>query len=303
MDYFHVTGSGCGQIARADAGQFQAWLQPGAPVCLLAHGSLVSWESLLRDAGPIYRWLRNAAPDRPLQIVFFDWPSDTPIVCPSIDFIQLGLRARFNGFYLAHLVSRIPPESPVSYFGHSHGAAVVASTLHLQAGGAIAGQCLGFSDVPTRPCRAVFVAAAIERDWLGPGETFERALWRADCLLNVYNSRDFALCFYRWRYPFSDPALGRASLGRSELRELGPLAGKIAEVNVSSMLGCGHMWENYYPWPQIASAIAPWIYFIGVNPCCPYADSPAGQPPYVAPPPAPQYQPSSAQRHEQAPSR
>ena len=271
LDYFHVTGDGCGQIARGDVAQFRSWMQPGVPVCLIAHGSLVTWESLMRDAGPIYRWLRNAAPDRPIQIVFFTWPSDVPIICPSVDFIHLGLRAKFNGFYLAQVVAQIPPESPVSYFGHSHGAALVASTLHLQAGGAIRGQYLGFTDVPTRPCRVVFVAAAVERDWLGPGETFERALWRADCLLNVYNSSDFALCFYAWRYPFSDAALGHKSFGRSDLRELGPLAGKVAEVDVSRMLGCGHMWENYYPWPQIASAIAPWVYFIGVDPCCPYA--------------------------------
>ena len=294
-----MTGSGCGQLAQGDAGQFRAWLQPGVPVCLIAHGSLVTWESLMRDAGPIYRWLRNAAPDRPIQIVFFTWPSDTPILCPSVDFIRLGLRAQFNAFYLAQVVAQIPPESPVSYFGHSHGAALVAATLHLQAGGSIRGQCLGFADVPTRPCRVVFVAAAIERDWMGPGETFARTLWRADCLLNVYNSTDFALCFYPWRYPFSDAALGRKSFGGSDLRELGPLAGKIAEVDVSCMLGCGHMWENYYPWPQIASGIAPWIYFIGVNPCFPYADSPAGQPPYVAPAAASEFQPSAAQRSGQ----
>ena len=264
FDYFYVGGSG--QLVRSDAGGFAQWLQPGVPVCLVVHGSLVSWESLLRDAGPIFLWLRNAAPERPLQVVFYDWPSDTPIVCPSIDFIRLGRRARYNGFYLSRLITQIPPQSPISFFGHSHGASVVASAMHLLAGGSIRGERLWFGDTAGRRYRAIFAAAAIEQDWLNPNETFARALCPPEALLNVYNSTDLALCLYPWRYPFSDPALGRAGFARESLRRIGPPAAKVAEMNVSHLLVHGHMWENYYAWPQIASAMVPWVYFADANP-------------------------------------
>lgn len=276
FDYFQVNA--CGQLLPGDAAGFSRWLQPGVPVLIVVHGSLVSWDSLIRDSGPLYRWIRNAAPDRPLQVVFFSWPSNTPIICPAIDFIRLGQRAQYNGFYLSRLVTQIPPESPISFFGHSHGASVTASALHLFAGGQVDGQRLWFGDAPNRPLRAVFAAAAIEQDWLNPGQTFDRALWKADALLNVYNSTDIALCFYPWRYPFSDPALGSASFGRNDLQALGPLVRKVADMDVSQLLIYGHTWENYYEWPQIAAAMVPWVYLVGADPRVPDA------PPLEAPP-------------------
>ena len=116
--------------------EFFGSLQPGVPICFFIHGSYTSWEQSLLEAEGTFRWLRAASPDRPLHMVFYSWPSNTHVtyVLPQIDLAVLGRRSTYNSLYLGRLISQIPADHPVSLVGHSHGARMAASTLHLLAG-------------------------------------------------------------------------------------------------------------------------------------------------------------------------
>ena len=101
-------------------------------MCIVVHGSFTNWKGLCDDCGPVFRWIRSAAPSRPLTVVFFTWPSSGPITYePHLDVAILGMRASFNSVYLGDLVARIPPGHPICIIGHSHGARMTAAALHL----------------------------------------------------------------------------------------------------------------------------------------------------------------------------
>ena len=260
LTYMHVGADGCLRCSTEDV--FRTSLIPGVPVCFVIHGSLVRWKDMLIEAPRVYRWLRGAAPHRPLQVVFFTWPSDrclSPL--PQIDVLVLGRMAEYNGFYLAKAVSQVPPSCPVSIFGHSHGARIASSALHLFGGGEILGRTLIGACGAGHRVRAVYAAAAIDHNWLNPGDRYDAALGQMEALLNVRNDDDLALCFYPLQRCFAAPALGEEGFTRRDIEAVGWQAPKLSTLDVTELLGTGHTWVHYYTQPQIAAAIVPWVYF------------------------------------------
>ncbi|NOX56045.1 MAG: alpha/beta hydrolase [Planctomycetes bacterium] len=259
FEYFRVGPDG--RWVRASREEFLASLVPNVPVCIVAHGSFVPFASVVADSRWTYAWIRAAAPEYPLHVVFYTWPSEAPITgIPQIDVAILGRRGGFNGFYLAQLINLIPPDHPVSLLGHSHGTRVIASALHLLSGGQVQGHTLDCSS-PRRPLRAVFAAAAIDHNWLNPGERYDRALWGVEYLVNLQNHLDVVLGLYPLRKPFSRRALARSGFTTRDRHRLGWLAGKIAEFDVTNLVGLGHQWPNYNRHPYIAWIISPYLYY------------------------------------------
>ena len=260
FQYWHMGADG--RIRRFSVDAFRKWLQPAVPVCIVVHGSYTSTATLIDESGEMYRWIRSAAPERPLQVVFFSWPSGPPtLVLFQLDIGILGRRASLNGFYLADFVCKLPPDSPVSFFGHSHGARTVAATLHLLAGGEVLKRRLRRCPDQKQPMRAVLSAAAIDRHWLNPGGRFGRALFCVDRLVYLRNREDPALAAYPARRPFSNRALGEAGLDGVAWQMLGQQAQKVSEIDVTALIGPGHYWNYYFERPQIARAIVPVLYF------------------------------------------
>jgi hypothetical protein len=274
LDFYHVGGgSGAQLLNRAS---FAASLTPGVPVCIVVHGSFTNWKGLCDDCAPVLRWIRSASCGRPLHVLFYTWPSQGGITYePHVDVAILGARASFNSIYLAELVARIPPGHPVCLVGHSHGARMVAAALHVLGGGEVDDVRLTWPAPPDLRIRGVLVAGALDHHWLDPGQRFEMALCRTECLLVLRNDHDIVLTFYPLRKPFSKRALGERGLSYRDLRKLGPLSSKVAVLDVTRLVQSGHVWQHYYICPQIAAAIAPYIY---------YDD---GQQPTVLMPPAP----------------
>jgi hypothetical protein len=230
-----------------------------------------------KDSHCTFQWLRAAAPDKPLHVVFLTWPSERFItLLPSLDVSMLGRRSEFNGFYLAQLIGHIPPEHPVSLLGHSHGARTTLSTLHLLGGGRVQGKCVGrCSRYQGHRLRAVLAAAAVDHHWLNPGERYDRAVCRSEAIVTLRNKRDRALWFYPLHKPFGRSALSHSGLHRSDRMRLGSCNSKMVEFDVAPLVGNGHMWPHYYCRPEIASALVPYLYF-------------SDDPPRVStPPPAP----------------
>lgn len=260
FDHFLVDNGRCYRQSGPDA--FRRWLIPGAPIAIVVHGSFTGFRSLLTEGIELSRWLHAAAPQRPLNIVIYTWPSDEyPTKFFPIDINILGRESAFNGIYLAQFFAAIPRGSRVCLVGHSHGARTVAAFLHLQSGGAVQ----GFRLCHPQPCswrfRALFLAAAIDHDWLDPGERYGLALCSAEALLNLRNRCDLPLVFYPLHRPFAGRALARAGFTRRDRYRLGSWNAKIAELDVTRSLGTHHLWVHYFRRLELAPCIAPWVHF------------------------------------------
>ena len=100
----------CTGFRRTHIGELTQAMQPGVPVCIFCHGSFVSWDDMLKESCETWRWLHKARPNQQIQMIYFSWPSDRPVISPIIqlDVNRLGRRAGRNGFYMASLTQQIP---------------------------------------------------------------------------------------------------------------------------------------------------------------------------------------------------
>lgn len=273
LDYFEhrPDGSLCRTNAAAMASQFL----PGVPVCVFIHGSFVSWEDNQQESHQTYLWIRRACPNRPLHVVFFTWPSDRmTALLVGCEVLYRGVQAEYNAFHVTRMLSQISDCQPVCLVGHSYGARIAMGALHLAAGGDIEGHrttaCVG-----RKRMRAVLAAAALDHQWLNDCQRYERALCRAECVLNLRNRHDLALKTYNILRPFARRALGASGVTWWD-RNLQTCTATIQDYDVSSLIGCGHYWPNYFGCPAIASAISSWVYFPDCNPG--YGTYPASPP-------------------------
>jgi|GEM_PF-1237759 len=257
-------------VPQHDPAAFQRWLIPGAPICVVVHGSFTSFRGLLGESCELYRWLHAPAPGRPLNIVIFSWPSDDyPTGLFPIDIAVLGRRSGYHGVYLARFLNTLPVGSRVCLVGHSHGVRTIAAALHLESGGTVQGNRLcrahprdfGKSLGCARRYRAVFLAAAIDHHWLDPRERYGRALYGTEALLNLRNRGDFPLSFYPLRKPFGHRALAKAGFTNRDRRRLGSWNAKVRELDVTPLIGAQHMWHYYFKQTGISTAIAPYVHF------------------------------------------
>ena len=259
----------CGNAQAASETAFRNWIRPGQPICIYVHGSFVPADTVVSDSVSTFRWLRQAAPERSAQLICFTWQSDgvftlDPAVAissavPGVDVAILGKRAEVNGIRLARLILSLPEESPVCIIGHSHGGRILASALHLLGGGVSCGIQLCHAPCQRR-VRAIFAAAAIDHNWLNPGERFGRAMCGADCVLNIKSRKDWALAVYPLRKLFSPRALGQSGFTAKDTARLGSAACRIAEVDVTDAIGTGHIWPRYTERPDFAQMLLPWLY-------------------------------------------
>jgi hypothetical protein len=258
-----------GRATSSSEADFHGWLKPGVPVCIMVHGSFVTSDTVAEDSKNTFRWLRKAASHLPLQVVFLTWPSEglltlnpaiaTSSAIPGLDVAILGRRAEFNGIRLVKLIQSIPPESPICLIGHSHGARIVASGLDLMGGGELCGVKL--CDGPSHRIRTILAGAAIDHDWLCPGQRYENSLNATECLLNIRVRNDWALLIYPLRRPFSRRALGSAGFTEGDMHQFGSRASQVCNYDLSEMIGYGHIWPDIYQHQSIADALVDWVYF------------------------------------------
>lgn len=311
LRYYHRQSEQC--LADSDRQTFFANMRPDRPVCFVIHGSYNRWGDVVTESKLIHEWLRAAAPQLPIQVVFFTWPSDgnMPFIL-TIDLAILGRRSAYHGMFLAELIGQIPPEQPISILGHSHGARTAMATLHLLGGGCIEkGHHLPNGPGYPHRIQAVLAAAAVDHHWMVPGERYGQTLLPVERLLILRNSRDFTLSFYPLRKPFSPTALGREGLSMDDRMGLGDLNAKLVDMDCAPIAGRGHAWRDYYTHPELATAVVPFVYFQNMDASNGYT-APGGGPIIFQAPPAyqvpqmpanqmpanqapPEYQPSTYQ--------
>jgi len=250
-----------GSSRNSNIAELSSQLVPGVPVCIFVHGSFVELQNQYVEAAGFYSCLRegNASP---LQMIFFTWPSDGPYTgCFPLDVAVRGRQADFNGFHLAYLLSQIPESCPVCLVGHSHGSRVILSAMHLAGGGTIEGYSFPYSTGASRRLRVILAAGAMDHNWLNPGQQYECALNRVECLLNLQNRHDLALAAYPLSRPFGRRAVARSGFTAHDARALGGNALKLRDCDVTDLVGSKHYWPYYYRQPSIIAAMVPYIYF------------------------------------------
>lgn len=253
----------CAGFSRSAFSEMLARIEPGVPVCIMVHGSFVDRASACHEARCTWKWLKHASRGCRMQFIAFSWPSYRPVsITAAFDANQLGRRAERNGYYLAELIAQLPQECPVSLIGHSHGTRVIASGLHLMAGGDIRGVRHPWARNNGRLIRSVFCAAAIDHDWLNPGHRYDRALCSVQCVLNLKNCHDPALKVYPLRLPFiARLPMGLRGLSNTDRRRLGYRQSQVRDSEVSQIVGRSHLWPQYFCKPQLAHWIRNYVYF------------------------------------------
>lgn len=269
LSYFHRTSDE--QIGAEGRDSFLASIRPDRPVCFVVHGSYNYWRDVMSESRKIYHWIRSGAPNSPVQVVFFTWPADgyMPYLFP-VDIAILGRRSTSHGMYLANLIAQVPADQRVSIVGHSHGARATVAALHLLGGGALEnGQALPPGHAAPVHLRVVLIAAAIDHNWLNPGDRYGQALLVPEQVLLMRNSRDATLVVYPLRKGVGPRALGRNGLGKGDRFELGALGSKVVDLDAAEFAKWHHSFGAFHQRPELAAAIAPYVYFQEVGPMGP----------------------------------
>jgi hypothetical protein len=242
-------------------------LPPDMPVLILVHGSFVDFDEepeLLET----YEWIRAGAPERPLLVLCYRWPSaiGCKAIFGSFAVCALAQRSEFHGFYLAQLINSIPAENTVALLGHSHGCRMISAALHLLAGGRVDGESLRPCSWSNRAFRVTFFSAAIDHNWLNPGGRYDLAMNRMCWLQNHRHQLDWALLTYPGRYPGSSRALGQAGFTSKDLRRLGGQAAKIQQFDGHGPMAWGHSLKSHIVDPAVRPMVLGNVY----SPChCP----------------------------------
>ena len=261
-----------GNPSWGDEKEFHASLLKGVPICVSVHGSFVSWKDVATDGLMTARWLRKAAPGRPLNVVLFSWKSTGPFTMttvplvlsalPQLDTELLGRRSAFVGLYLGRLIADLPAGHPVTLFGHSHGCRSVSSALHALGGGQVQGYVLADRPKHKRRIRAILAAAAIDHHWLNPDQRYGRALDVAEKVVNLRNHRDTVLRIYALRHPLSNKSLANVGFTYQDRLLMGRRSERVHELDVSEVVGSNHGWPYYYTRPEIAASVAEYVHFL-----------------------------------------
>jgi len=243
---------------------FLQTLRTDRPTCITIHGSYNYWSDVLSESVHSLRWIQQAAQGQEVQFVYFTWPADgyAFLVFP-LELVAMGRRASRHSLYLANLISQFPPDQPVCLVGHSHGARCSVAALHALGGGALEdGSRLAPGLGVPRRLNAVLLAAAVDHDWLNPGERYGAAMPVTERMLVMQNERDSWLN----AYPLKDlmgnrQALGRGGFQESDTIRMSDQIGKISVLDASPCAGRSHDFRAFHSRVELAEAISPFVLF------------------------------------------
>jgi hypothetical protein len=229
------------------------------------HGNRIDAPVAIRRGWAVYHeWVRRDAHGTRLTFVVWSWPS-SQIRGQLRDVRAKAARTTFECVYLARLLAGLPADARISLTGHSYGARIICGATHLLAGCDLSGYRLeGETAEPPRNIRAVLTAAAMHNYWLSPGCYLGCALTQMEHVLNLYNSCDPALRFYRFIERGSKPA----ALGYTGSYFCGDGNGRahrVEDVNVVGVVGKEHSFLYYLCSPEIIDMSAPYVLFQPVD--------------------------------------
>lgn len=249
------------QWALADLETFLAADDPNVPTSVFIHGNRSSSQWAVQMGFGVFHHLQREAGERPLRFVIWSWPANQ-INGIRRDVQVKAARSDVQAYYLAHVLSQVKADVPISLTGYSFGARTITGALQLLAGGEFAGRSLpeGTTPVERAPIRAVLVAAAMANYWLLPGRSNGLALSQAERILVTRNRNDPVLQWYDRMYGRGGPdALGYT--GPASPSRLGPDQEKVETVVLDRSVGSNHDWKVYVNAQRLRSRLA-WYAFL-----------------------------------------
>jgi hypothetical protein len=236
----------------------------GRPVLIQVQGSMTTPDIALGGMLWSHSWLQaNRAITPDTVVIAFDWPSQRIYRNDFLDVNEKGRRAFVAAYHLAQFVQAFPASSRICLLGQSYGGRVVPGALHLLGGGQLGNHpCVGLAGVrPDLDLRGIIIAGASDRNWLDPGQKFDRALHAVTGFLNLYNRRDESLILYPFLIRSGHRnALGRLGLSNHDFDKLGPLAARYEEHDINDILGTEHSLLDATANPRIGRWIAPYAW-------------------------------------------
>ncbi len=234
----------------------------GAVATVNIHGNRIDqYKSVARSWAVYHEWVRRDFAGTRLVFIIWSWPSDR-IRGQVRDVRTKAARTVAESYFLAHLISGLPPDTPVSLTGHSFGARIISGAAHLVAGGNLGGYRLSPGRVgPQRQLTAVLSAAAMHDYWLSPDCYHGQALLEIDRLLVLYNTRDPVLRFYR----HSERRARPRALGYTGAVICGDSSAQVDQVNVACQIGREHSFWDYLCNPAVTDLMARYALFQPVD--------------------------------------
>lgn len=210
-----------------------------------AHANRANWYDAVERGQQVYESLVSCGGDMPpLRFVIWSWPSDR-LHGLRRDVRVKAARSDLEGSVFGWFLSKLNPDTPVGLIGYSYGARIISGGLHLLGGGILNGHTLPqFPKKPLRSVRAVYLAAAMDNEWLCSGSYHAQSLSQVDQLLIAYNYCDPALKRFRFIDPCTRPtALGFAGIDPACLDD--PKR-RVEQMNVSCLIGRSHAEDRYW---------------------------------------------------------
>ena len=225
---------------------------PTRPLVVFVHGNRYESADARSQGISLARRLSACQSGEPPRLVILSWPSQKQGVLLR-DGRRKYERAYADGQYLAWLLERVDPATPVALIGYSFGALVASEALEqLASRDATAAGGGGWADRPGRT-HVVFVAPALRADALAPRGPFRGTLTGVDRITLLINSRDEALRFFPLLEPHVKvPALGFVGMPRRWL----PAEVEFAAVDAAGIVGKIHTLKLYLDSQVLARRIA-----------------------------------------------
>jgi hypothetical protein len=258
LQYYHYE-NGC--WTPSDRIGFLAADDPAVTTCFIIHGNQSDACTVRQFALVARKMLARETPCHcRIRVVMWSWPADKVTHRNRDDVNIKSPRSDAQGYYLAWLVDQMNPGVPLSMVGYSLGARTIGGALQILDGGVMAGRSLDNRVHPERrSIRAVYMAAAVDNDWLCPGHCHGRALNQAEHLINLYNPQDPILRFYPLlsRRPRLPDALGYQG---KACCSLGENSAKYCQRSVAPWIHNDHDWRDYFSSRGIGVLTAPYVF-------------------------------------------
>lgn len=229
--------------------------QPDVTTLIYVHGYDFSKEKAERVGWATYHAICDRLPvDKRVRFVIWSWPTVAKKFRPVRDFIDKAQRSDADAYYLAWFLAQLPSDARVSVAGSALGCQVAQGALHLVGGGALNDARLVLPEGHKwPPIATVFIAPAVNNDWLYPGGYHQQAISATLQLLLVNNPTDVALCRYGQPWKSKPVALGQSGL--TDVEKLGEFSQRIEQYDASEQIGEAHGVEHYLRRPEIVDRV------------------------------------------------
>lgn len=217
--------------------QLHRSLNRGAAIHIYVHGNRMGFQRAA-DRGRLYYDQLSDEEQPPMQFIIWSWPSGQ-MKGALRDVRQKALRADFEAQLLADFLTTLPRQANLTLLGYSYGARVIS--------GALADVAQSARTCP--PAQTVFLAPAVDVNWLGPGQLQGDAWLSMKRLMILFNPRDPALK----RFHHTDRCYRPTALGFAGPWWRDQAPGEIDCENVAGWIGKSHDERIYLGTPYLMS--------------------------------------------------